>query len=374
VSLSADLLALGAMIAPEEAQWNDPELPQAVLCPRLRTTYSPRLSWRGFGPAPEELEKAPDQREWARLWEPAEPADLGSSLAPNPKRPPRYGLGGLSSAGRRQIWRSLALLEEKVGRLSFWTITLPDDALDELNRRNSWPVFQDRIRKELVRQLELAGMVPMVVAVAELQPDRTSAQGRPAPHLHVVFEGSRRRWRGWVLEPWQLDQIIAAALESAEVVGCDLRSAGQVEPVKKSVRAYMAVYMTKKAVETGPHVGGPWENLLPRQWWFWSRPLRAWVLRHVLPVAFEFLNWCHTHREAIQARQLASFRLLELSDPRAPATWELDWLSCEHVAQLVYLWQLDAWDAQWERSQRLQQWQHSPSAPSRAISTPMSAC
>jgi hypothetical protein len=353
VSLSADLLALGEQLAPPEEQWGDPELPAVVLCPRLRTTYSPRVSWRGFAPDPEEG-PGPSMPEWARVWDPGPPApDLGSSLAPNPKRPPRYGLTGLTGNGRRQIWRALSLLEELRGMLSFWTITLPDEALQQLQELDALPVFQDRLRKELVRLLELRGLVPLVVAVVELQPERTAAQGRPAPHWHVVFQGSRRRWRGWVMRPADLDRIIAAALESAGVIGCDLRAAGQVEPVKRSVRAYMAGYMTKKQVNPAPHVGGPWEGLLPRQWWFWSRAMRLEVLRHILPMAFEFLWWCHRHREGIQARELAQFRVLELPDPRAPVTYEVDWGSCEQLAQLVTIWQLDAWDAQWSRTQRL---------------------
>jgi hypothetical protein len=374
VSLSADLLALGEAVAPPEAQWGDPELPQAVLCPRLRTTYSPRVSWRGFGPAPEELEKGPEQREWARLWEPAEPGDLGSSLAPNSKRPPRYGLQGLPSAGRRQVWRSLALLEDMRPLLSFWTVTLPPEALEPLAAADAVATFQDRLRKELERQLRGAGLVPLVVGVVEIQCKRSGREGRPVPHWHVVYQGRRDRSAQWALSREVLDGVIAAALETAGVHGADLRAAGNVQGVKKSVRAYLSKYMTKGSGDVAPWVGGPFEALLPRQWWFWTRPLRSWVLQHVLPLAFELLAWVHENREPLEARGLARFRLLPLSDPRAPATWEVNWLSCAHVAQLVHLWQLDAWDAEWERSQRLQQWQHSASAPSRATSTPMSGC
>lgn len=357
MSLSADLLALGEVIAPPEAQWGDPELPGAVLCPRLRTTYSPRVSWRGFAPDPAELEKAPDQREWARLWEPAEPDPLGSSLAPNPKRPPRYGLAGLPSAGRRQVWRSLALLEETRPLLAFWTVTLPPEAIEPLRAADSVALFQDRLRKELVRQLERAGLVPLVVGVVELQPKRSGRESRPLPHWHVVFQGRQNRSEPWRLSRQVLDGVIASALESAGACGCDLRAAGNVQPVRRSVRAYLACYMTKKAVDPSPWVGGVWEALLPRQWWFWSRPLRAWVLQHILPLAFELLAWVHEHREPIQSRGLAQFRLLDLPDPRAPATWEVNWLSCENVAELVQAWQQDQWDAEWERSARLASWQ-----------------
>ncbi len=374
LSLSADLLALGGVISPPEAQWGDPDLPQAVLCPRLRTTYSPRVSWRGFAPAPEDSEKGPAEREWARLWEPAEPGDLGSSLAPNPNRPPRYGLAGLTTAGRRQVWRSVRLLEENSRLLAFWTITLPSEALDRLAELDTVHVFQDRVRKLLDRRIREKGRTPYVVGVVELQPERSAAENRPCPHWHIVYKAKRHSWDFWVLKTWELDGIIGAALATAGVHGVDLRAAGRVESVRKSVCAYLACYMTKKQVDPTPWVGSRWEPLLPRQWWFWTRPLRLWVLQHVLPMAFDFLAWVHRHREAIQNRELARFRLLDLPDPRAPATWEVNWLSCEHLAQLAYLWQLDTWDAQWERESRFNQWQHSPLQQSPAISTLMSGC
>jgi hypothetical protein len=374
VSLSADLLALGAMVAPEEAQWNDPELPKAVLCPRLRTTYSPRVSWRGFGPRPEEQETPPHLRAWARLWDPAEPDPLGLSPAPNSERPARYGLKGMTGAGRRQVWRSLCLLEEKREQLAFWTVTLGPNEIEQLRQLGTLPLFQDRLRQELRRLLLLAGMSGEVIGVCEIHPRRSRSSGLPVPHWHIVFRGRRTRYHCWALDRWQLDSVIGRALATAGVHNADLRAAGRIERVKASVRGYLGAYMTKKHVDPAPFVGGEGESLIPRQWWFWTGELRAWVMQHVLPLAFGFLNWCHTHREAIQSRGLASWRLLDLPDPRAPDTYEVNWNSCEHVAQLVYLWQLDAWDAQWERSQRLQQWQHSPSAPSPAISTLMSAC
>ncbi|MFN9908511.1 MAG: hypothetical protein ACK56F_20675, partial [bacterium] len=79
--------------------------------------------------------------------------------------------------------------------------------------------------------------------------------------------------------------MIRAALATAGVqapaeIGAEvwLAQAGNVQQVRKSVRAYLAKYMTKGGNDTAPHVGGKWEGLLPRQWWFWTRPLRAWVL------------------------------------------------------------------------------------------------
>jgi len=359
MGLSADLLALGDALAPEEAQYGDREIPTASLDPRLRTTYSPRVSWgewRGFAPAPSE-EGAP---EWARLWDPAPPDELGSSLAPNPKRPPRYGLQGMPAAGRRNVWRALALLEELRPLLAFWTITLPDEALEHLQRTDGLPAFQDRIRKELARQLENRGLPPMVVGVVELQPDRTRHQARPAPHLHIVYRAKRHRWQGWALSPEELDEIIRAALHTVGCFGARLGSAGRVEPIYKSVRAYMSKYMTKGGNDTARWVGTRFEALLPRQWWFWTDPLRYWVLQHVLPLAFDFLLWVHWRRDQLQALELLKWRVLPLSDPRAPLTIEVNWLGCGKLAQLSAMWQEDRDDcrllAEWEASRQVREW------------------
>ena len=356
MGLSADLLALGAALEPEEAQWADPEVPTAMLCPRLRTTYSPRLSWsefRGFG-----QDQRPSMPEWARVWDYGPPAAaLGLSLAPNSKRPDRYGLNGLPAAGRKQVWRALALLEEMRPLLSFWTISLPSESLNALAQGDNLPVFQDRLRKELSRLLRASGLPDLVVGVAELQPKRSRAEGRPCPHWHIVFQGRKNRGSGWVLHQEQLDAVIAAALATAGVRGPDLRSAGNVQQVRRSVRAYLSKYMTKGSGDCAAWIGTKHERLIPHQWWFWTRRLRAWVLEHVLPIAFPFLAWVHEHRQPIEAQGLARFRVLDLPDPRAPTTFEVNWLGCEEVAQLLYLWQTDQWDSQWFRSNRSNQWQ-----------------
>lgn len=357
MSLSADLLALAALLNPEHLQeWGEPDSP-GKLCPRLRTTYSPRVTWRGFAPDPKELDKAPSQREWARLWDPPDPADLGSSLAPNLNRPARYGLQGMPSAGRRSVWRALALMEEHRQCLAFWTVTLGPSEIRALAEADALPRFQSRLRQLLSRLLRSKGLPPYVVGICEIHPKRSQAAGAPIPHWHVVFHGRKTRNHPWALTKATLDGVIGRALATAGVHGADLKAAGNVQPVRRSVRAYLATYLTKKAVDPRPWVGTAGEALIPRQWWFWSRETCALVVRHILPIAFDFLRWCHDHRDAIQARGLAQFRLLDLPDPRAPATWEVNWGECANVAQLLAAWQLDQWDADWQLSERIRQWQ-----------------
>lgn len=357
MTLSAELRALGAVVEPPAVEWGEVDPPRAELDPRLKTTYSPRLSWqewRGFGPPP-------SMPEWARVWDCGPSAEaLGLSLAPNSKRPPRYGLKGLPAAGRKQVWRSLALLEEDRRLLSFWTVSLPTTSLLDLARLDTLPVFQDRLRKELTRLLQRAGLPVRLVGVVELQPRRSHAAGIPCPHWHVVFQGRRSPTAHWALSPADLDGVIRAALATAGAPvpdGIDgeafLKAAGNVQQVKKSVRAYLSKYMTKGSGDTARWIGTEAETLLPRQWWFWSKPLREFVLAHVFPIAFRFLLWVHENRREIEEAGLARFRVLPLSDPAAPLTYEISWLRCSNVAELVAVWQEDEWDEQWWRQYRL---------------------
>lgn len=361
MGLSKDLRALGAALEPCEQQWGDPEPPAVVLCPRLRSCYSPRASWvewQGFGE-----DRRPTIPEWARVWDYGPTAEgLGLSIAPNSKRPPRYGLQGLPAAGRKQVSRSLALLEENRRCLSFWTVSLPTAALISLAQSDRWPAFQDRLRQELIRKLRSAGLPALVVGVAELQPKRSRAAGIPCPHLHVVFQGRKSPGHGWALSPAELDAVIAAALATAEAHAPDgiaaedwLAQAGNVQPVRKSVRAYLSKYMTKGSGDTRQWIGHAAESLIPRQWWFWSRDLRVWVLEHVFPISFPFLCWIHTHRKELEELGFARFRIMPLEDARAPLTYEVNWLRCEFLAQVVGMWQIDCWDEQWFREYRLTQ-------------------
>jgi hypothetical protein len=283
---------------------------------------------------------------------------MGSSLAQNSKRPRRNGLNGFPPAGRRNVWRALALLEDDRVNLGFWTVTLPPEALDQLEVSGRWPEFQDRVRKELVRLLQRAGLRPLVVGVVELQPKRTRREGRPCPHLHVVFRGRRHRWEDWAIStcvgPHPFDSIIRAALATAGVFPPDgvdwetwLMKAGKIESIKKSVRAYLACYMTKDQGSPGRFAETASNTLIPHQWWFWSAPMRKVVLAHIFPLPFDFIFWCHRNREVLVARGLLAHRELMIPDPRAPRTWEFNWLSVDRLASVIALWELDSWDATW---------------------------
>ena len=72
MSLSQHLQVLGAAIEPDELQHGEVAPPRVELCPRLRSTYSPRLSWAD--PEGSSGGRTGGTPAWARVWDYGPPA------------------------------------------------------------------------------------------------------------------------------------------------------------------------------------------------------------------------------------------------------------------------------------------------------------
>jgi len=361
VTLAADLEQLAPSLAPPGSGGAFPCGRGPKLCPRLITTYSPRVDW----PRPE-VARCGDWQghdRWQRLaWVPEAPGSPGLvSPAKSVQRGP-YGASGLTGNGRREIWRSLKLLEDQKTECFFWTITLPTDALAGIAAGRGWPAFQDRIRHELVRLLTDRLGVALVIGVAEVQPERLRNSGVYAPHLHVAFVGRRRGWVRWAFNHADLDGIIERAAEAAGAPAFTATSAGNVEPIRASVAAYMAKYMTKGAqgqkgpsIGSGLHaaVGEAVERLRPHQWWFRSSPLLAWVRDHIFPLHLPFVAWVHENRRRLEELGLIRHQLVEGLPESAPLCWRVDWRGPPELAQVVALWHEWQEDANWMANHQL---------------------
>lgn len=250
-------------------------------------------------------------------------------------RPDRYGTKGLSSNGARQIQRACAVLQDVRPCLAFWTVTLPDATVRELVRLDLWPRFQTRLRDLLVRALKAKGLPARVVGVVELHPGRSMRERLPLPHLHVVFQGRARRGEPWALGRELLDRLIGKAVLYAGLPVPDLRAAGNVQPVRRNCGAYLAKYCTKNREASWlQQVPGN----LPRVWWFWSAELRGQVLSLVLPVCWSFASWLHREPAGLLDRLGIVKKRMELSDPRAPATWVVRFKNGECLRRATVLW------------------------------------
>jgi hypothetical protein len=265
------------------------------------------------------------------------PAEDGAvlDLAPdrNSENPVRNGVHGLTGYGKKQIRRGCALLEGDRALLAFWTITLPPDAMDEIHRLDCWDRFQDALRHRLVEVLRLAGLVPQVVGVAELHPERSEREGRACPHLHVAFVAKRNRWHCWLIDRWRLDAIIRQALGRCGIRGVDCSRAGKAVGVKKSVGRYLSKYISKGG--SLPAVCGRQIQGVPRQWWFMSRPLLRRVVETTVPMPPGFLAFLHESRDALVASGALRWGQVEGLEPRAPAVF---WFAWRDAGALLDLW------------------------------------
>lgn len=321
--------------------------------PRLVTGFAPSCLTAPQAPPLSDLDLLERAGFFARIRaegagpEGAEPPQgLGSSIARNWDRPPRYGFEGLTPAGRHNVSEALQLLEEDRSLLSFWTITLPTPVLLAIAERDSWPVFvkgvSRRLRRELIARLGAA----VFVGAVELQPKRTAAVGIPCPHLHIVFRG-RIDGCPWALKRQTLDGIIAAsAAEAGCAADCSYASAGNVQRVKKSVRAYLSKYLTKGSSDARVWAGTRWEALIPRQWWLWSDDMRRIVRSATVQLPTEFLAWVWRSRHALLNAGL--FYLQQCKVPEsAPATYRIFWNRVDCLAAVMARWHESLWDELW---------------------------
>jgi len=344
VSLTADLQAIKAVFGEVE---RDPEVRgKPRVGPKLVTGFQPFHLGRTWVPDKTDYELLKEAGWFKRIApegpQPEAPEALeamGLSIARNSHRPRRHGFGGLPPSGRANVSEALALLEERRPLLSFWTVTLPPEALREIARRDCWPRFVDRLLQRLRRKLKRALGHALYVGVVELQGKRTRAVGMPCPHLHVVFQG-RRHTRGvWLVTPKELDAMIKGALRDVGIeIKDELKSAGNVQQVKKSVRAYLAKYMTKGSSDAEIWKDGLWQGLIPRQWWMWSEACRDLVesCRSALPTGF--LAWVWTNR--VRLLEEGWFYLQQCKVPTlAPATYRIYWNKTANLAALIAQWQ-----------------------------------
>lgn len=324
--------------------------------PRLITSYSPRVAWRDAAD-----ETHCDDRLFAtRVADFAcdlPEADPGLVTGRNSDTPPiRNGWQGITHGARRTVARSCCALEAMRKRLAFWTVTLSPAQLDRIEARDTWPEFQNALRHRLARALKARGLRALVIGVVELHPERTRKEGRPCPHLHLCFVNRQHAWGRWILSTADLDLIICKALVAAGCFDLDVRAAGNVQPVKKSVAGYLSHYMKKGS---GPwpteshHSGeGAW-RLLPRQWFMQSRPMAELVRMMTVRLPLAFVAFCHERRSHLLEQGWAEHAQVAIPDPRAPAVYSFRWASVGSVAAALAWWQETVWDLWWVGNYRL---------------------
>lgn len=340
-----DLAQLREVVASIPTAPDPSEAVGPAVDPRLVTSYSPRASWRHadpWGPASTQLFNTRPAGFACDLPGCAPGLVIGRNSDTHGKR---NGWKGITDNARRSIHRACAALEDQRARLAFWTVTLSPAQLDWIERYDSWPAFQGAIRHRLVRALRRRGLRPLVVGVVELHPERSVAEGRPCPHIHVAFVGRAHRRARWALTTADLDLIICKALMAAQCFDLDVRAAGNVQPVRRSVGAYLSHYLKKGHSSSMVCLGLP--LLVPRQWFFQSRPLLQLVRHLTIRLPLAFVAFLHERWHVLSERGWGEWQQVEIADPRAPAVFSILWESVAAVAAAVAWWQESIEDADW---------------------------
>ena len=194
---------------------------------------------------------------------------LGSSKESNSQNQSRYGLSGISASATRKIRNMLTLMEDFREKLAFITVTLQDSDYERMVGTDIWPKFQRRYIDLLTQHLKSHGDPALVVGVCEIGSERARRTRRPMPHMHIcctgwgtLLPGNRK-----LITPQVNDELIALAGEYSGLQRTDVRAAGNIQPVRKSVANYVSKYLTKQAPVTDLDLSDGWEDLIPRQWW-----------------------------------------------------------------------------------------------------------
>ena len=202
---------------------------------------------------------------------------LGSSKDPNSQNQSRYGMRGIQPTTCRKIRNILTLMEDFREKLAFITVTLQNEDYARMAGTGIWPRFQRRYIDLLTQHLKRHEDPAFVVGVVEIGEKRTRSTGRPMPHMHVVCTGWGTKLRGYrgLVCPEINDHLIAQAASYAGAGSVDIRAAGNIQPIKKSVANYVSKYLTKQGKPSQMDLSDGWDDLIPRQWWNRSEAAQA---------------------------------------------------------------------------------------------------
>lgn len=241
-------------------------------------------------------------------WIDDEAAALGLSPLPNsdssdsaeeevtvtePKTPVRYGTHGITPYGARRVRNAAHLIERGFKRhlAVFATCTvppLPSEDMQLIHER--WNKVVETYRRKLTRALRYKGLSGQSVTVSEVQTKRYESTGLPILHIHTVFRGKTAAGR-WAVSTKEHDQMWYDALADAcgDAIP-SVRSACNLQRVKKSAEGYLGKYMTKGCKVVSKLIADGFCGWMPKQWWSISQSLGRLIDKETLDVR-EFAEW-----------------------------------------------------------------------------------
>lgn len=189
---------------------------------------------------------------------------------------------GLTRLGARTLRQGAFIIEQSAGKdqVTFATATIPDVTDDELALiEKTWSQIVDRFVKRIRYALQKRGLPSEVIHVTEVQTKRAQNEGREVPHLHLVFQG-RKRKQSWAITPAQITKWWCKALQLKRITRKMCITTCQLARVKSSVCRYLSKYVAKSASKTNDVTSSSnWRKLYLKQWWGCTDSLRRCISR-----------------------------------------------------------------------------------------------
>lgn len=189
---------------------------------------------------------------------------------------------GLTRHGARMLRQGAFLIEQSAGKdqVTFATATLPQLTEEELAQVEAdWSNIVDRFVKRIRYQLQKKGLPAQVIHVTEVQSKRAHSSGVEVPHLHLVFQG-RKRKRSWAITPKQITKWWVKALQLKRMTLKMFSSSCQLARVKYSVSRYLSKYVAKSSLKTGDATSSQTLRTLSlKQWWGCTDSLRKCIFK-----------------------------------------------------------------------------------------------
>jgi hypothetical protein len=199
---------------------------------------------------------------------------LGSSLLANSRNRlrGRQGAKGLTGFGKKMVRSGVALVERRAprGTVSFATLTLPFNDFPQLVKAGGvWGGLMNRLLERLRRELVRKKLPAEIVF-------RTEPQKRGALHVHLIFQG-RKSNKTWAVDTILLDKFWKDSLTEKGFVFDSIKSACNIQAVKKTAGGYMSKYLSKDdplLIEALPSH--------PSRWWGMTDNLRDSVKNNIV--------------------------------------------------------------------------------------------
>lgn len=212
------------------------------------------------------------------------PAPLGSSLLPISPNRAKRGSNGITREAARNVRNAAFLLQERYGRkrLTFATLTLPAVSPEESQSLAlGWHTIVKGLVKEIRRDLERHRLPPVVVGVTEIQPERTDRDQVLGLHLHLVWVG-RANFGSWAITTKRIDELWQRQLERTLQRSVTVKSACNLQMVRRSASGYLGKYMSKGAKTVSAVKETMLGTTLPSAWYTMTRSLLYWIRQRIV--------------------------------------------------------------------------------------------